>query len=67
MKCFHQKSFQEIKKDIQETLYRCCKYRIGGSGFREWAVEALQYYRVNLKVHFVSNVDGDHVNEVIKN
>jgi glucose-6-phosphate isomerase len=31
------------------------------------AVEALQYYSNHLQVHFVSNVDGDHVNEVIKN
>jgi glucose-6-phosphate isomerase len=30
------------------------------------AVEALQYYSNHLQVHFVSNVDGDHVNEVIK-
>jgi glucose-6-phosphate isomerase len=29
-------------------------------------VEALQYYS-HLNVHFVSNVDGDHVNEIIKN
>ena len=30
------------------------------------AVEALQYYKNHLNVHFVSNVDGDHVNEIIK-
>jgi glucose-6-phosphate isomerase len=30
-------------------------------------VEALQYYSNHLNVHFVSNVDGDHVNEIIKN
>ena len=29
-------------------------------------VEALQFYKNNLNVHFVSNVDGDHVNEIIK-
>ncbi|MBD3725377.1 MAG: glucose-6-phosphate isomerase, partial [Flavobacteriaceae bacterium] len=29
-------------------------------------VEALQYYKNHLNVHFVSNVDGDHVQEVIK-
>ena len=29
-------------------------------------VEALQFYKNHLNVHFVSNVDGDHVNEVIK-
>ena len=29
--------------------------------------EALAYYRNHLKTHFVSNVDGDHVTEVLKN
>jgi len=28
--------------------------------------EALKFYKNNLNVHFVSNVDGDHVNEVLK-
>ena len=40
---------------------------IGGSDLGPvMAVEALQYYKNHLNVHFVSNVDGDHVNEVIK-
>jgi len=40
---------------------------IGGSDLGPaMAVEALQYYKNNLNVHFVSNVDGDHVNEIIK-
>jgi glucose-6-phosphate isomerase len=29
-------------------------------------VEALQFYKNQLNVHFVSNIDGDHVNEIIK-
>jgi glucose-6-phosphate isomerase len=29
-------------------------------------VESLQYYKNHLKSHFVSNIDGDHVNEIIK-
>jgi len=29
-------------------------------------VEALQYYKNQLNVHFVSNIDGDHVQEIIK-
>jgi glucose-6-phosphate isomerase len=29
-------------------------------------VEGLQFYKNHLNVHFVSNVDGDHVNEIIK-
>jgi len=40
---------------------------IGGSDLGPvMAVEALQYYKNHLNVHFVSNVDGDHVNEIIK-
>ncbi|TDR24636.1 glucose-6-phosphate isomerase [Flavobacterium cheniae] len=40
---------------------------IGGSDLGPaMIVEALQFYKNHLKVHFVSNVDGDHVNEVIK-
>jgi glucose-6-phosphate isomerase len=41
---------------------------IGGSDLGPaMIVEALQFYKNHLDVHFVSNVDGDHVNEVIKN
>ena len=29
-------------------------------------VEALQFYKNHLNVHFVSNIDGDHVNEILK-
>jgi glucose-6-phosphate isomerase len=40
---------------------------IGGSDLGPaMVVDALQYYSNHLKVHFVSNVDGDHVNEIIK-
>lgn len=40
---------------------------IGGSDLGPaMAVEALQFYKNQLNVHFVSNIDGDHVNEVIK-
>lgn len=41
---------------------------IGGSDLGPaMVVEALQFYKNHLDVHFVSNVDGDHVNEIIKN
>ncbi len=41
---------------------------IGGSDLGPaMAVEALQFYKNHLKIHFVSNVDGDHVQEIIKN
>jgi glucose-6-phosphate isomerase len=40
---------------------------IGGSDLGPvMVVEALQYYKNHLNLHFVSNVDGDHVNEIIK-
>ncbi|WP_242083992.1 glucose-6-phosphate isomerase [Aestuariivivens sediminis] len=40
---------------------------IGGSDLGPaMVVEALQYYKNHLTTHFVSNVDGDHVNEIIK-
>ena len=40
---------------------------IGGSDLGPaMIVEALQFYKNHLNVHFVSNVDGDHVREVLK-
>ncbi len=40
---------------------------IGGSDLGPVMVtEALRYYRNHLRLHFVSNVDGDHVHEVLK-
>ena len=40
---------------------------IGGSDLGPaMVVEALQFYKNHLNVHFVSNVDGDHVHEIIK-
>ena len=40
---------------------------IGGSDLGPaMVVESLQYYKNHLTTHFVSNIDGDHVNEIIK-
>ncbi|MFY0713432.1 glucose-6-phosphate isomerase [Seonamhaeicola sp. NFXS20] len=40
---------------------------IGGSDLGPaMVVDALQYYKNHLTTYFVSNVDGDHVNEIIK-
>ena len=40
---------------------------IGGSDLGPAMVtEALTFYKNHLKVHFVSNVDGDHVYETLK-
>lgn len=39
---------------------------IGGSDLGpDMVVEALRYYKNHLKVHFVSNIDGDHVHEIL--
>ncbi len=41
---------------------------IGGSDLGpQMVVDSLKYYKTPLNVHFVSNVDGDHVSEVVKN
>lgn len=40
---------------------------IGGSDLGPaMVVEALQFYQNHLNVHFISNIDGDHVNELLK-
>ncbi|NNE01715.1 MAG: glucose-6-phosphate isomerase [Eudoraea sp.] len=40
---------------------------IGGSDLGPVMVtEALRFYKNHLRTHFVSNIDGDHVNEIIK-
>jgi glucose-6-phosphate isomerase len=40
---------------------------IGGSDLGPAMVtEALQFYKNHLNIHFVSNVDGDHVHEILK-
>jgi len=41
---------------------------IGGSDLGpKMVVESLQYYKNDLNVHFVSNIDGDHIKETLKN
>jgi glucose-6-phosphate isomerase len=40
---------------------------IGGSDLGPaMVVESLKFYKNHLNMHFVSNIDGDHVNEIIK-
>lgn len=40
---------------------------IGGSDLGpQMIVDALAYYQENIKPHFISNVDGDHVSETLK-
>ncbi len=41
---------------------------IGGSDLGpRMVVDALQYYKNHLNTHFISNIDGDHVTEILKN
>lgn len=41
---------------------------IGGSDLGpKMVTNALKYYKNHLNVHYVSNIDGDHVSEVLKN
>ena len=41
---------------------------IGGSDLGPAMItEALEYYKNHLKVHFISNVDGDHIHQNLKN
>jgi|SRR5690554_166553 len=40
---------------------------IGGSDLGpSMVISALEYYKNHLNTHFISNIDGDHVNEVLK-
>ncbi|MCF6347138.1 MAG: glucose-6-phosphate isomerase [Flavobacteriaceae bacterium] len=40
---------------------------IGGSDLGpRMVVDALQYYKNHLKTHFISNIDGDHISETLK-
>ena len=57
----------KILSSSNESFTDIVNIGIGGSDLGPaMIVEALQFYKNHLNVHFVSNVDGDHVNEVIK-
>lgn len=67
------KNFSEAIISGQQTTYFGKNFTdvvnigIGGSDLGPaMVVEALQYYSNHLNTHFVSNVDGDHFNEVVK-
>ncbi len=50
-----------------KTITDVVNIGIGGSDLGPvMIVEALQYYKNHLSTHFISNVDGDHVMETIK-
>ena len=55
------------KSSTGKTFTDIVNIGIGGSDLGPaMVVDALQFYKNHLNTHFVSNVDGDHVNEVIK-
>lgn len=57
----------ELKGYTGQAFTDVVNIGIGGSDLGPaMVVDALQYYKNQLTTHFVSNVDGDHVNEVIK-
>ena len=57
-----------IRKGFTEKAFTdIVNLGIGGSDLGPaMAVEALQYYQNHLNVHFISNIDGDHVQELVK-
>ncbi|MGC1516041.1 MAG: glucose-6-phosphate isomerase, partial [Maribacter sp.] len=57
----------ELKGYTGKSFTDVVNIGIGGSDLGPAMVtEALKFYKNHLSVHFVSNVDGDHVNEVLK-
>ena len=57
----------ELKGSTGKTFTDIVNIGIGGSDLGPvMVVEALKFYKSSLNVHFISNVDGDHFNEVIK-
>lgn len=51
-----------------KTITDVVNIGIGGSDLGpDMVVESLKYYKNHLNIHFVSNIDGDHVQEVLKN
>jgi hypothetical protein len=62
------KFYQAKEKDMAEKpLHRDTVNTIGiGDLIGSPVVEVCSAIQTNLKVHFVSNVDGDHVNEITK-
>jgi glucose-6-phosphate isomerase len=69
MKAFTDSVVNGIHKGYTgKTITDVVNIGIGGSDLGpSMVVEALQYYKNHLSTHFVSNVDGDHYKEVIKN
>ena len=58
----------ELKSSCEKKITDIVNIGIGGSDLGPlMATHALKYYSNHLKIHFISNVDGDHVVEILKN
>ncbi len=68
IKAFSEKVISgNLKGYTNKSITDVVNIGIGGSDLEPaMVVEALGFYKNQLTTHFVSNVDGDHVNEVIK-
>ena len=68
IKAFSSEVIQGIRKGYTgKNFTDIVNIGIGGSDLGPVMVtEALEFYKNHLNVHFVSNVDGDHVHETIK-
>jgi glucose-6-phosphate isomerase len=57
----------ELKGYTKKPFTDIVNIGIGGSDLGpKMVVESLKYYKNHLNTHFVSNVDGDHVQEILK-
>ena len=57
----------DLKGSTGKTFTDVVNIGIGGSDLGPvMVVESLKFYKTSLNIHFISNIDGDHVNEVIK-
>jgi glucose-6-phosphate isomerase len=68
IKTFTEEVVSGIKKGYTDKPFTdIVNIGIGGSDLGPaMVVDALQFYKNHLTVHFVSNIDGDHVQEIIK-
>jgi glucose-6-phosphate isomerase len=68
IKTFTNEVVNGVRKGFTDKVFTdIVNIGIGGSDLGPaMVVEALQFYKNHLNVHFVSNVDGDHVQEIIK-
>lgn len=68
MKSFSDKVISgEWKGYTNKSIDTIVNIGIGGSDLGpDMVVESLKYYKNHLEVYFVSNIDGDHVQEVLK-